>query len=322
MPVDSSKYRADNTDCLISGVQGAQNMRVGIAYFYRGHYIYSLARTPLEPQPFATKGRLMVAGTAVNTAPFYDNQGPDLVPEPTIGFLYKAQMTDQHYGLDGTRSASQHVATPIIIEPDTTARAHDTAFSSYPGPANRKHFTPHDRAHFLAASLPGSKFVSRANSPSRDYDDYKEQEHEDTSRLRPVLSSTRLGSLLAGGGVALGEGSGAKTPPATEWMDDEAISSYMYKSPSPEAPAHVSRPRRASVLLNQAYNATHPSRNVLKCPLHDGACDGVSVVEPHLTEQCRLGRGFKDLYPVLQKGDRTMIDWEKVMAEEKAKMNH
>jgi hypothetical protein len=75
-------------------------MRVGIAYFYRGHYIYSIARTPIEPQPFATKGRLVVtshisthvqmcterlsrlvvAGTTIDTAPFYDQLAPGIAP--------------------------------------------------------------------------------------------------------------------------------------------------------------------------------------------------------------------------------------------------
>ena len=116
---------------------------------------------------------------------------------------------------------------------------------------------------------------------------------------------------------------GYPAPPATEWMDDEAISSYMYNSHSPSPPVAapvLSRPRRASVLRNKAYNATHPELKVLKCPLHGGACDGVSVAEPHLTEQCRLRRGFRDLYPVLRQGGRTMVDWERVMREEKSKM--
>jgi hypothetical protein len=99
----------------------------------------------------------------------------------------------------------------------------------------------------------------------------------------------------------------------------------MYNPASPSPPTttapSLSRPRRASFLLNKAYNATHhPQLKVLKCPLHDGACDGVSVAEPHLTEQCRLRSGFKDLYPVLREGGRTMIDWAQVVREERARM--
>ena len=57
MSPDHSKYRADNQRCFISGIQGTHPIRVGIAYFYRGHYIYSIAGLPIEPQAFATKGR-------------------------------------------------------------------------------------------------------------------------------------------------------------------------------------------------------------------------------------------------------------------------
>jgi hypothetical protein len=82
-------------------------------------------------------------------------------------------------------------------------------------------FTPHDRAHYLAYSAPGSKFVSRAASPSNEGDEFEEDER---SFLCPVLSTTRLGnltsmqlgSLLAGGGISLldagaGAGSGARS---------------------------------------------------------------------------------------------------------------
>jgi hypothetical protein len=99
----------------------------------------------------------MVAGTTIDTAPLYDQLSPTLAPEPSIGFLYKAQLTDRYYSLDGARapdhdpelaahayidnghshshshaSSHMHLPTPIIIEPDDYMQAHDTTFCKKP----------------------------------------------------------------------------------------------------------------------------------------------------------------------------------------------
>ncbi|KAF1842043.1 uncharacterized protein K460DRAFT_294136 [Cucurbitaria berberidis CBS 394.84] len=94
------------------------------------------------------------------------------------------------------------------------------------------------------------------------------------------------------------------------------------------------RPRKASMALNEAYNAanppTHPRIGVPpkntktrtpKCLLHGGDCDGKTTTHKHLTQQIRETRGFKDQYPTIKCGDgKVMIDWERIKAEEKAKL--
>jgi hypothetical protein len=84
--------------------------------------------------------------------------------------------------------------------------------------------------------------------------------------------------------------------------------------------------------LNQAYNAANPvslsaspvlqeeeiSVRMPKCALHGEGCDGVAVSETWKTQHAKETMGFKDLYPVVQgAGDRVMIDWQKLMREEK-----
>jgi hypothetical protein len=53
----------------ISGFYGMHLIETGIAYWYRGHYMYSTAGIPVEPIPFATKKGIHIVGTTVDTAP-------------------------------------------------------------------------------------------------------------------------------------------------------------------------------------------------------------------------------------------------------------
>ncbi|CAO2647983.1 Nn.00g089050.m01.CDS01 [Neocucurbitaria sp. VM-36] len=103
------------------------------------------------------------------------------------------------------------------------------------------------------------------------------------------------------------------------------------------------RPRKASIAMNEVYNAANPparpgaymadiersgqyGRYVAparapKCPLHGGICDGVTTTHVHRTQEAREGKGLKDLYPVLHCHDgRVMVDWARIRDEEMAKM--
>lgn len=107
--------KPDKTRCHISGFLGSHPLRLGIAYYYRGHYIYSQARTPIEPQVFSTKGKTIISGTTANTAPEYNKQDRNLVPERTVSALAKAQWTDKLYGLDGSRKRTPHHTVPKVV---------------------------------------------------------------------------------------------------------------------------------------------------------------------------------------------------------------
>jgi hypothetical protein len=63
--------KANKMRPFISGFHGQHAMEVGVAYWYRGHYLYGPARNPIEPLQFATKKEGMVMGTAAGTAPIY-----------------------------------------------------------------------------------------------------------------------------------------------------------------------------------------------------------------------------------------------------------
>jgi len=128
-----------------------------------------------------------------------------------------------------------------------------------------------------------------------------------------------------------------------------AFPSFQDTSPrSPSyMPTHTGRPRAASKILNEAYNAANPSSSpqapVLpsmtsaekpdvdtsstnftpRCPIHSDSCDGKSVSEPYVTQRAREGCGFKDLVPTIDCVDgRVMVDWRRLRDEEMEKMKN
>ncbi|CAI6340360.1 unnamed protein product [Periconia digitata] len=124
------------------------------------------------------------------------------------------------------------------------------------------------------------------------------------------------------------------------------------KAPLPSqdfGPIGAGRPRRsslrdASFALNESHNLTRtvrpspnppyeppallsssdvdrtvPEPGVLHCPIHGGNCDGVGVTGLNLTEAVARGAGFTEVLPCLRRGDRVMVDWERLFVEEMEK---
>lgn len=84
----------------------------------------------------------------------------------------------------------------------------------------------------------------------------------------------------------------------------------------------IARSRRdsmkaASRALNAALIDELPKpAPVLKCAVHSGDCDGVTVANEHLTLEARRGRGFKEPYPMITSNGRSMVDWHALLKEE------
>lgn len=123
-----------------------------------------------------------------------------------------------------------------------------------------------------------------------------------------------------------------------------------FLSSSRNRPLDPSRLRHASVALNSAYNASHPSpqnsspiyppssnipslpppttlltssedlsdKRAGKCPIHGEECDGMTVTRKWQTQTAIEGKGFIDLYPmIVGDGGRRMIDWARMLKEGK-----
>jgi hypothetical protein len=82
------REKALNTRVYVSGLRGDHNLETGLAYYYRGHYLYSFPGGALiEPIPYSTKKGIMVHGMVSPSAPTYDGSSARLVPEESIRAL-------------------------------------------------------------------------------------------------------------------------------------------------------------------------------------------------------------------------------------------
>ncbi|KAF9740049.1 hypothetical protein PMIN01_02684 [Paraphaeosphaeria minitans] len=101
--------KAKGMEVYISGFYGAHPIETGIAYWYRGHYVYSRAGVPIEPIQFATKKGIHVVGTTVDSAPPFQPIGmPGIRHEPEVAALHRTKV---HTWAELEKNTKQHSET-------------------------------------------------------------------------------------------------------------------------------------------------------------------------------------------------------------------
>jgi hypothetical protein len=107
----------------ISGIRGRHPIETGVAYWYRGHYLYGIYGNPLEPVSFATK-EIHILGTTMDSAPPFDRHEPWLQEEGEIAALRKSMVHEwQKMMMDGVAEPSAEIfagqlTMPRIVEVD------------------------------------------------------------------------------------------------------------------------------------------------------------------------------------------------------------
>jgi hypothetical protein len=82
--------KAQGQRVYISGLLGHHTLETGVAYHYRGHYVYSYpGGMPIDPVPFQTKQGINIRANPLHSAPPYDSNAPGLVLESSIDALNK-----------------------------------------------------------------------------------------------------------------------------------------------------------------------------------------------------------------------------------------
>jgi hypothetical protein len=82
--------KAQGQRVYISGLSGHHTLETGVAYHYRGHYVYSYPQgMPIDPVPFQTKQGINIRANPLRSAPPYDSNAPGLVSESSINALNK-----------------------------------------------------------------------------------------------------------------------------------------------------------------------------------------------------------------------------------------
>lgn len=303
-----ARAKAQHTHVYISGLQGHHTLEVGLAYYYRGHYLYAFpAGNLIEPVPFSTRTGITIRGILSASAPVYEAGREGLVSEAGVRALEKS-VRSERAGVqrweDGNREAVKEVLDEGVKGDSGAGSSLSRASESIDGfplsvsslaglrPNALHTFTPRHGHAFLAASAPGSRLASRSASPSG---------------LRPVASHIGLALCAIKGPshrVDVGE---FEANPAAE--DDS-----------------VPLPRATSVpylfgLGDHALPAGEKMKagvRVAPCAIHGEECDGVATAEKWLMEETKVRRGFVEDIPQIYGTGRVMVDWARLLVEERA----
>ncbi|KZM21960.1 uncharacterized protein EKO05_0005068 [Ascochyta rabiei] len=305
-----AREKALYTHVYISGFTAHHTLEVGLAYYYRGHYIYAYpAGNLLEPIPYSTRKGIMIQGIVSGSAPAYDASAAGLPLESSVSALKKSIISEQEAQEQSASASANTTAVssagnatssspPLLLlfssPPHTnTDDPHRPLSSTAPLRESALNtFTPRHGASLLAASAPGSRLASRAASPSG---------------LRPIASHVGLARL----GAILG-----RTPSASRCAEANSI-----------AEEGSARGRAVGWLMGLGDHALGAAElrslgsgtgRVAPCAIDGEECGGVATAESWLTERARCGKGFVEKLPMVEGGGRMMVDWMRLLVEEKA----
>ncbi|KAJ4382444.1 hypothetical protein N0V86_002779 [Didymella sp. IMI 355093] len=308
-----ARRKALQTHVYISGLRGVHTLETGLAYYYRGHYMYAYpAGNLVEPTPYSTRKGIMIQGVLDAGAPVYDASAVGLREEKEVRAL-EASVESEMQRKEKVMDACGLEVDGAQEEMSSNSMKH---FSAAPSPALRltppaedlrtsltslsvlrdngtKAFTPRHGVSCLAASAPGSRLASRSASPSG---------------LRPVSSHValaRLGAIKGHNHHKENAGNEANSP--AEDISSRPASSvgYLYGLGD------------HALAVGYLARSVAPER-AKPCAIHGEECDGVSVERACLTEETRWELGFVEEVPVISRGDKQMVDWASLLEEARA----
>ncbi|KAF3042467.1 hypothetical protein E8E12_009900 [Didymella heteroderae] len=318
-----ARRKALGTRVYISDLLGVHTLETGLAYYYRGHYIYAFpAGNLIEPIPYSTRRGVMIQGVLDEGAPTYDGSAEGLRCEGEVRALEasmeaevrvregaKGEVTGDLLGAsragsedvnlrgasggEALKTCSRAVSPTLWLTPPA-----EDLLSSLPGlsalrDGALKAFTPCHGASFLAASAPGSRLASRSASPSP---------------LRSTSSHVGLAHLGAIKGHDYHFDSlGSDANPTTEDFPSRTSPTVGY--------LHGLGDHALSAGNLACPNA---AARVKPCAIHGEECDGVSVERACLTEETKKGVGFVEEVPLLEARGRQMVNWEVLLEEARA----
>ncbi|KAJ4993941.1 hypothetical protein SVAN01_00418 [Stagonosporopsis vannaccii] len=307
-----AREKALQTHVYISGLSGHHTLQIGLAYYYRGHYIYAYpAGTVIEPIPYSTRKGIMIQGIISESAPSYDSKAANLVEEESIRALTAS--------IKGEKAAMSH--TDSEEEPPPTLETPPVTYTSLSLAAPSSHdsrpplhsvsplpptFTPQPGLAYLAASAPGSRLASRAASPAD---------------LRPT--SSHIGLTRLQGQVSSKQGLAHARSPRAEGVGCEAGKETGKKAVKigylPGLGDHAleagegTRCETAGAGVAVAFSVGAVRSRL--CAVYGDSCVGFSTERVWKTQQTRLGCGLLEDVPMVFAGGREMVDWVRLLRE-------
>ncbi|KAH6859072.1 hypothetical protein BKA58DRAFT_449489 [Alternaria rosae] len=124
----AARIRATKQRVFISGLKGDHTLETGVAYHYRGHFIYAYpAGNPIEPVPFSTKKGINIVGVVQDQAPFYESQNSDLVSENTVAALQRSCIHEWEWQQEQEKSKKQETNEALEEEKSGKKKKDSTA---------------------------------------------------------------------------------------------------------------------------------------------------------------------------------------------------
>ncbi|KAL1799735.1 hypothetical protein ACET3X_000077 [Alternaria dauci] len=121
----AARLKATGQRVYISGLKGHHTLETGVAYHYRGHFIYAFpASNPIEPVPFSTKKGINIVGVVQDQALIYDHKDPDLILEQDIAALQRSCVHEWEFQQAQEESKKQE--TQKALEAEEAAGHKDT----------------------------------------------------------------------------------------------------------------------------------------------------------------------------------------------------
>lgn len=298
------------TPVHVSGLTGVHTLETGLAYYYRGHYLYAApAGILIEPIPFSTRKGIAIRGVLHSEAPVYDAGAQGLRAEAETRALEVSvreamrklagsvvggcgvEGGDEEHDAGSEALEATECAASIVRRVALPAEELHGSVASLAAlrESGRKGFTPRYGAALLAASAPGSRIASRSASPLG---------------LRPVSSHVGLARL------------GAIRGPPSPFADDGYLEANTPAEDVPSRPSSaVYLPGLGDHALSVGDLARATAERVKPCAIHGEECDGVSVEGACLTEETKNGLGFVEEVPMIEIGGREMVDWAGLLQE-------
>ena len=110
----------NNIFVFISGFRGLHPIEVGIAYFYRGHHLYSPGLDPVKPEQFTTRDVVLLRGMPRKSVPRYEPFDPDLQEESEVCALHGSKVYEWGRMTTVVRSGEEKVGAPKSEEVNDT----------------------------------------------------------------------------------------------------------------------------------------------------------------------------------------------------------
>lgn len=336
-----AREKALQTHVYISGLSGHHTLQTGLAYYYRGHYIYAYpAGNLIEPIPYSTRKGIKIQGIVSVSAPRYDSGAEHLVEESSVhalaasienerererekekekleseqpATLASGEEEEQHLDAPGISTVHEPPSqTPCTVSPPPPPPPPPAPSSLDPKlppraftPLHLHTFTPQPGLAFLAASAPGSRLASRAASPAAGL--RPTSSHVGLAWLQGRLSAMQRGlnaCSLRDGYVGPHTARGDGKIGHLPGLGDHALDA-----------GEVGRGGGAEVKVGATDRGfvgwAGGAGRGMSCVLHGEGCEGGSTE----WAACKTDEMRRGDVPMVRAGGREMVDWAGLLGE-------